>query len=160
MAVVMVTPAENRPWARPLWEVDVDVLLLIEVGLDAQLHCPAADIGEAARADSLHHVAQVSGELHLAGPGDYVGLGLQKGAPLRRSGQAVDEPTWFQAVSFSGWNFQGTELLRIVSVTWACLYSSETIPYLRFRALSSRSSTRTPGLQVLRDNEAPGWHRQ
>ena len=74
-----------------LREVDVDVLFLVEVRVDPQLGHPAADIGEGRPCGLLHHVAQVAGQLHLAGAGDHVGLGLQQGPAHGGPGQAVDQ---------------------------------------------------------------------
>ena len=69
---------------------------------------------KAARADSFITLPRFPVSSTLPEPGDYVGLGLQKGAPYGGPGQAVDQAHLvFQAVLFRV-ELPGTqELLRL-----------------------------------------------
>ena len=52
---------------RSLWEMDVDVLGLIKVRVDPQRFRPAPQAGQSSLGGLLHHVAQITGQLQLAG---------------------------------------------------------------------------------------------
>ena len=68
----------------------MDVPVLVEISVNAQLRGPAADKAEGCVGRLLHHVAQVAGELHLAAAGDHVDLHLQQLTAHRGPGQAIN----------------------------------------------------------------------
>ncbi|MPM82022.1 hypothetical protein SDC9_129080 [bioreactor metagenome] len=74
---------------RAFWEVDVKVAVFVKFSVDAQLSGAAADIRDGRVGGLLHHIAQVSGELHLAGAGDHIGLNFQQFAARTGPGKAV-----------------------------------------------------------------------
>ena len=62
---------------RALREMDMQIPGLVKIGCNPQLLGPTADIGERRVSRFLHHVAQVSGELHLAGTRNHIDLHLK-----------------------------------------------------------------------------------
>ena len=61
---------------RSLWEMDVDVLGLIKVRIDPQGFRPAPQAGQSSLSGFLHHVAQITGQLQLAGTFHHIDLDL------------------------------------------------------------------------------------
>ena len=68
----------------------MDVLGLVEVLLDAQHFCPAAQAAESGLCGFFHHVAQVAGQLQLAGALHDVDLHFQDLAACLCPRKAVD----------------------------------------------------------------------
>ena len=68
----------------------MDVLGLVEIPGDTQLRRAAAQAGVGRLHGLLHHLAQIAGELQLAGALHHAGLHLQQLAAYLSPGQSID----------------------------------------------------------------------
>ena len=92
----------------------MDVLGLIEVRRDAQLPAAGPEAAEGRLGGFLHHVAQVSGELQLAGALHHVDLHGQNLAPRLGPGEAVHHADLLPLRVEGGGIGHGTQQLRKV----------------------------------------------
>ena len=74
---------------RSLREMDMDVLGLIKIRIDPQRFRPAPQAGQSSLGGFLHHVAQITGQLQLAGAFHHVDLDFQDLAAGLRPRKAV-----------------------------------------------------------------------
>ena len=113
-------------WNSAFREVDVDVLLLIEILVDAIAVAQAADTGDGSAGRFLHHISQRAGQLQLAGSFHHSDFRLQNLSADRGPRQSIDHTDqiffFHVVVLIFLWTQQGFQhlLADIAALLFAC----------------------------------------